>query len=114
MAIGSAIKTIRWERPEGEESTEVEMEMDSSDDDDSQEAAEEVHDGEGDYVEAEEEDPEAEYDQSYSRRTLKSARRQADRGEGLAGQALPVAELPEDFDYNGEVQDGATFLALSM
>jgi hypothetical protein len=114
MAIGSAIKTIRWERPEGEESTEVEMDMDSSDDDDPQEAVDDGNDGEGNILEAEEEDPEAEYDQSYSRRTVKSAKRQADRGEGLAGQALPVAELPEDFDYNGEVQDGATFLALSM
>lgn len=32
--------------------------------------------------------------------------------KALAGQVLPVAELPDDFD--GEAEDGATYLALAM
>jgi hypothetical protein len=107
MAVGSAVKTIRWENSEGQVEQEMEMEMDSS--------SEEIEEGDDEYDDENEEgegyyDDDEDAEISYTK-PLEQKQRQKQRVPG--NRVLPVAELPDDYDYSGEVLDGATFLALS-
>jgi hypothetical protein len=111
MAVGSAVRSVRWENSAGEESVEmghaaiaVDDGMEESDDDDDEDDIEwEDEDGDGII----EDMPEEEVAAPKSRK----ARNKKFVKEIPTNRVLPVAELPDDFE--GEAMDGATFLALS-
>jgi hypothetical protein len=110
MAVGSAVRSVRWENSAGEESMEmvqaaiaVDEDMDDSDEDDENDFEWEDEDGDG----VIEDMPEEEVVASKSRK----ARNKKSVKEIPTNRVLPVAELPDDFE--GEAMDGATFLALS-
>jgi hypothetical protein len=103
MAIGSAVRSIRFENSVGD----VSMDLDHASTSVEREA---VADEQYEYEDIEEDDAVADNDQEEEVQGRKKSRREA-RDDVPFNRALPVAELPDDFD--GEALDGATFLALA-
>jgi hypothetical protein len=101
MAIGSAVRSVRFENSVGQESMDIDPASVVIEQEPAVEAEAEAYDDDEDWEEDEYDDdgqtPQGE-DGSIKKKVP-------------FNRVLPVAELPDDFD--GEVLDGATFLALS-
>jgi hypothetical protein len=103
MAIGSAVRSVRYEKSVGD----IDMDVDHTFTVAKQQVIAHVHeDQEEDDAEHVNGDEDG-YDYPEETKAVKKTR----NDDTPFNRALPVAELPDDFD--GEALDGATFLALS-
>ena len=102
MAIGSAVRSVRYEKSVGD----ISMDVDHFTVAKEQVIAhvqEDQEEGDAGHVNGDEDG----YDYPEETKAVKKTR----TDDTPFNRALPVAELPDDFD--GEALDGATFLALS-
>jgi hypothetical protein len=106
MAIGSAVRSVRYERSVGDISMDVDQPPSAPSVTKQQAVAivQEVQEVDG---AGRANGDDEEYDYPEETKAVKKTR----NDDTPFNRALPVAELPDDFD--GEALDGATFLALS-
>jgi hypothetical protein len=105
MAIGSAVRSVRYERSVGDISMDVDQPPSAPSVTKQQPVAivQEVKEDDAGRANGDDE----EYDYPEDTKAVKKTR----NDDTPFNRALPVADLPDDFD--GEALDGATFLALS-
>lgn len=104
MAIGSAVRSVRYESSVGEEAMVVDQRPMAVDQEATGIQQRHAEDGAGQVAD----DDEYEYPEEVQ---APGKSRKDATDDVPFNRALPVAELPDDFD--GETLDGATFLALS-
>jgi len=106
MAIGSAIRSVRYESSVGDVSMDIDQAATVTKHQVTAVVQEKQPEDDAEHANADEDG----YDYNEEPKGTKKTRKEANDDIPF-NRALPVAELPDDFD--GEALDGATFLALA-